>query len=110
MSPGTLATKIPDWRTWICGAWLIKVGDTVISTVDEVMKTFKLLSLLDTPSTVLLFAHLEIRPNLTHDGLPIVSSAPFTQQVHDQLNNQWEFTTVADYLRTCAPSFQHVDS
>ena len=59
---------------------------------------------------LLKFAHPEIRPNLSHDGLPIVSSAPFTQHVHDQLNNRWEFTTVADHLRTSAPTTQHVPS
>jgi gluconate kinase len=37
-----------------------------------------------------------------------MSSAPFYQQVHDQLNHRWEFDTVATYLRK-APSYQIVD-
>ena len=36
--------------------------------------------------------------DISHDGLPIVSSAPFSQQVHDQMNKHWDFTTVANYL------------
>ena len=74
------------------------------------MDAFRLLDLSGLPSTTLLFAHPEIRPNLLHDGLPIVSSVPFTQHVHDQLNNRWEFTTVMDHLRTCALATQHVNS
>ena len=40
---------------------------------------------------------------MTHDGLPIVSSAPFHQQVHDQLNQRWDFETVADHLKKAPP-------
>ncbi len=36
----------------------------------------------------LLFAHPEIWPNLLHNGLPIVLSAPFSKVTHNQLNNQ----------------------
>jgi hypothetical protein len=110
MSPGTPAAKIPDWRTRVRGAWLIKIGDRTITSIKEAVDTFRVLGLSGSPSTTLLFAHPEIRPNLSHDGLPIVSSAPFTQHVHDQLNNRWEFTTVADHLRTSAPTTQHVPS
>jgi hypothetical protein len=60
-------------------------------------------------STVLPFTHLEIQPNLSHNGLPIVSSAPFTQATHDQLNNCWEFSTVADYLHASAPTHTVVE-
>ncbi len=56
------------------------------------------------------FAHPEIGPNLSHNGLPIVSLAPFTQSTHDQLNNRWEFSTVANYLRDSSPSHTVVDS
>ena len=44
-----------------------------------------------------------MRQDISHDGLPIVSSAPFTQAVHDQLNNRWDFTTVADHMRSHHP-------
>jgi hypothetical protein len=58
----------------------------------------------------LLFAHPEIRPNLFHDGLPIILSAPFTQSTHGQLNNRWEFSTVANHLHTCGPQHRLVAS
>jgi hypothetical protein len=45
---------------------------------------------------------------MTHDGLPIVSSAPFHQQVHDQLNQRWDFDTVAEHLKK-APSYKLID-
>ncbi len=110
MSPGTPAAKIPDWRTRIRGAWLIKVGDSVISSIADATQAFQSLVHDRSPSTVLLFAHPEIRPNISHNGLPIVSSAPFTQHIHDQMNNRWEFTSVAEYLHSSTPSYQHVDS
>jgi hypothetical protein len=61
-------------------------------------------------SIVLLFAHPEVRPNLTHDGIPITSSAPFTLATHDQLNSRWAFTTVLDYLRSLLPRYTIVYS
>jgi hypothetical protein len=54
-------------------------------------------------SIPLLFLHPEIRQDVSHDGLPIVSSAPSTQHIHDQLNHRWDFLTVADYLRKAPP-------
>ena len=39
-----------------------------------------------------------------------MSLAPFTQHTHDQLNNRWEFATVAEHLRTSKPSYKHVRS
>ena len=106
MSPGTTAAKIPDWRTRIRGAWLIKIRESVISSIADATQALQTLVKEGSPSTVLLFAHPEIRPNLAHNGLPIVSSAPFTQHIHDQMNNRWEFTTVAEYLRSSAPAYQ----
>jgi hypothetical protein len=35
---------------------------------------------------------------------------PFTQATHDQLNNRWEFSTVADYLRDSTPTHTVVES
>ena len=110
MAPGTPAAKIPDWRTRVKGAWLIKLGDTSIATIDDVATEMKSLVDSGADTVVLLFSHPEIRPNLSHVVLPIVSSAPFTQQIHDQLNNHWEFTTVADHLRSSRPSYQLADS
>jgi hypothetical protein len=55
------------------------------------------------PSTRLLFSHPEFRQDVSSDGLPIVSSAPFSQQIHDQMNNCWDFLTVADHIRKKPP-------
>ena len=40
---------------------------------------------------------------MTHNGLPIVSSAPFHQQVHDQLNQCCDFETIANHLKKAPP-------
>ena len=79
--------------------WLIKVGDSIVESIDDVVRAFDGLRTSGSPSVTLLFSHPEVRPNLSQAGLPIVSSAPFTQHTHDQLNNQWEFSTVAEHLR-----------
>jgi hypothetical protein len=110
MTPSTSAAKIPDWHTRLCGAWLIKIGETIISSVEDALSTLRTLVDSDAQSVTLLFSHPEIRPNLSHNGLPIVSSAPFTQHVHDQMNNRWEFTTVAQHLQSSKPTHQHVES
>jgi hypothetical protein len=84
MTPSTAAAKISDWRTRIRGAWLIKIGDTMISSVEDASLTLKTFVNSGAQSVPLLFSHPEIRPNLSRNGLPIVSSAPFRQHVHDQ--------------------------
>ena len=110
MSPSTPAAKIPDWRTQVRGAWLIKIGTLTITSIEEAHAAFMALRDSGATSTALLFVHPEIRPNLFHNGLPIVSSTPFTQATHNQLNNHWEFSTVADYLRASAPTHTVVES
>ncbi len=110
MSPSTPAAKIPDWRPRVRGACLIKVGQTMVNTIDNIATAFQNLHTSSNLTLVLLFAHPEIRPNLSHDGLPIVLSASFTQSTHDQLNNRWEFSTVADHLHTSGPQHQLIAS
>jgi hypothetical protein len=103
MAPSTPGAKIKQWRTRFKGAWLIKVGDTPVSTINEAQLAFQRLQNNGTSRSVLLFSHPEIRPDLTHDGILIVSSTPFHQQVHDQLNRRWELDTVAEYLWKAPP-------
>jgi hypothetical protein len=110
MQPSTAAAKIPDWRTRIRGAWLIKIGDTIISSVEDASSTLRTFVNSGAQSFTLLFSHPEIRPTLSRNGLPIVSSAPFRQHVHDQLNNRWEFSTVAQHLQFSKPTHHHVES
>ena len=110
MTPGSPAAKIPDWRTRLRGAWLIRIGDSRVSSIDNVWRALADLVTANAPSTVLLFSHPEVRPNLSHDGILIVSSAPFSLATHDQLNFRWEFSTVADYLRNSGPWYEVVNS
>jgi hypothetical protein len=101
MLPSTPTTKMKDWQTRVKGAWLIKIRNTTVTTIDEVKLAFKLMQESGSTSRILLFTHPEVRPNLTHDGIPIISSAPFSQATHNQLNNRWEFSTVTEHLKSC---------
>jgi hypothetical protein len=93
-----------DWRTRVKGAWLIKISDVNVSTIKDTKLAFQARRDSGSTSTTLLLAHPEVLPNLSHDGLQIMSLAPFSQATHDQLNNCWEFTTVANHLRSCRPT------
>ena len=110
IAPGTPAARTHSWRTRIRGAWLIKVGNFIVESIEDVVRAFHGLRTSGSPSVTLLFSHPEVRPNLSQAGLPIVSSALFTQHTHDQLNNQWEFSMVAAHLRTCRPLYEHMHS
>jgi hypothetical protein len=109
MAPSTPAAKIPRWRSRLKGAWLIKIDDHAVSTIDQVYQVFAQLNADGASTVTLLFSHPEIRQDISHDGLPIISPAPFSQHVHDQMNHRWDFSTVADYLRK-APPYDIVDS
>ncbi len=110
ISPSTPAAQIHDWRACIWGAWLIKAGDKTIQSIKDVAQAFDILCLESSPSTTLLLLHPKIRPNHSQEGIPIISLAPFSQLTHDQLNNRWEFSAVADHLQSCKPSYELVDS
>ncbi len=110
MTPGSPAAKIPDWRPGIWGAWLIKVGNTTVSTIADVAAAIEAAIASGLSSFILLFAHLEIQPNLFHDGIPIVSLALFALTMHDQLNTRWEFSTVTDYLHNPPLAYSIVES
>ena len=74
-----------------------------MTTIQEAQDAFATLSLAGTTRVILLFSHPIVRQDISHDGLPIVFSAPFTQVVHVQLNNCWDFTTVAKHVRSGHP-------
>ncbi len=40
MTPGTPGSKIPRWRSWIKGAWLIKVGDAIVTLIEDAQLAF----------------------------------------------------------------------
>jgi hypothetical protein len=106
IAKGTPCAKITRWRTRIKGAWLIKVGPYTVTTITEAQDAFTALSLAGSTHVTLLFSHPIVRQDISHDGLPIISSTPFTQDVHAQLNNRWDFTTVAEHLRS--PTTHHL--
>ena len=109
MRPGTPGAKIPRWRTRIRGAWLIKIGPHIIHSIPDAHTAFSTIQASGSTHTLPLFAHPEIRPDLSRRGLPMVSSSPnFTQQVCDQLNNRWEFLTAFEHLHR-HPSYRVVD-
>jgi hypothetical protein len=91
MTPGTPCTKVDRWWVNLRGAWLIKVGSTQISTISDAQSAFWSLYETSAPLVMLLFSHPELRRNISNKGLPIVSLAPFLQQMHDQLNWRWDF-------------------
>jgi hypothetical protein len=103
MAPSTPAAKIPCWRLRIKGTWLIKIGDRMVTALAEAHDAFQQLSSNGITTVPLLFLHPEIRQDILHDGLPIMSSALFTQHIHDQLNHRWDFSMVVDHLRKARP-------
>ncbi len=72
ISPSTPVAQIHNWRACIWGAWLIKVGDKTIQSIEDVAQAFDILCLESSPSTTLLFLHPKIRPNLSQEGIPII--------------------------------------
>ncbi len=109
MNPGLPGAKVDKWRLDLRGAWLIKIGSTMVSTISEAQLAFQVLYDDGIPFVTLLFSHPELHRDISNKGLPIVLSAPFSQQTHNQLNRRWEFTTVAEYLRK-APPYKVVNS
>ncbi len=109
ISPNTSGAKIPQWHTWLHGAWLIKISNHYITSIDDPQKAFKAITSAGAMLAQLLFAHPEVRPDITCRGLPIVSLEPFSLLTHAQLNDHWEFSTVAKH--PCKdPTYELVDS
>jgi hypothetical protein len=88
IDPGTPGAHIPWWRTRICGAWLIKIDGTRVSTIADVMTIFCRLSTTNFRGCSLLFSHPKITPDISSTGLPIMSKSDFSQLTHNQLNNR----------------------
>jgi hypothetical protein len=82
----------------------------LVTLIEEVWNTFADLYMQGSQTATLLIAHPEIRPNFSHNSLPIVLSTPFSQSTHDQLNNRWEFSTAADHLCSTEPAHSLVSS
>jgi hypothetical protein len=109
MSPGTPGAKIPCWHTRLRGAWLIKIADKSVTTIDDAQKVFETLSATGATSAHLLFARPEVRSDISFRGLPIISSEPVSLLTHAQLNDRWEFSMVASHLSK-KPTYDLVNS
>jgi hypothetical protein len=81
----TLASKILRWRSTLPGAWLRKVGDVTIWSLQDVQQSLAAHIASGTPFCTLIFSHCpEIRHGLTNDGIPQVNI--------DQLNPKTLFS------------------
>ncbi len=60
MIPGTPAAKIKDWRSCVKGAWLIKIGTTLVTSVKTAHDTLAAAINANKPIITLLFAHPEV--------------------------------------------------
>jgi hypothetical protein len=83
MDTATPGSRINCWQTRIRGAILLQVGDYQVHTVQDAQDAFAKsihTHLLCPP----LFAYLEIRQDISHNGLPIMHSGDFSQATHNQ--------------------------
>jgi hypothetical protein len=88
MDKSTPGACIDKWRTRICGAWLMSVNGHAVPTLQDAQAVFDQLHSTLSSTCTLLFSHPNTSPDITHNGLPIISHDDFTQFTHDQLNNR----------------------
>jgi hypothetical protein len=79
ISLSTPTAKLHEWRSRVCGAWLIKVGGITVNSLDNVNKTFHGLEANKSPLATLLFVHPEIHPNLSQNGIPHIVSTIYSE-------------------------------
>ncbi len=60
MIPGTPAAKIKDWRSCVKGAWLIKIGTTLVTSVETAHGILAATINANKPIVTLLFPHPEV--------------------------------------------------
>ncbi len=65
MTTGTPGAKVDRWRINLRGAWLIKIGSTLILTISDAQAAFKALYESSSPSVTLLFSHPELRRDIS---------------------------------------------
>jgi len=66
MNPSTPSAKVDRWQVNLRGAWLIKVGSALVSTISDVHGAFKDLYDSDAPSVTLLFSHPELQRDISN--------------------------------------------
>jgi hypothetical protein len=88
MAPSTPGAQIPWWRTRLWGTWLIQIDDTPVESISNAKAVFASLSSSNSQRCTLLFSHPEITPDISNQGLSVMSKSDFSQFNHDQLNNR----------------------
>jgi hypothetical protein len=88
----TPAAWIDHWQTHVCGAWLVSIDRTPVSTIAKTEDIFTCLQT-STHPCILVFSHPETSPDISNKGLPIMSKEDFLQFTHDQLNNRLDLIT-----------------
>jgi hypothetical protein len=86
IQPSTPAAKIRAWRSRVRGAWLIKVNDIAVTTVEELSLIFKQLAVTKAPTCTLLLAHSELKNGQVETGIPQINV--------DQLNHRYSFDDI----------------
>jgi hypothetical protein len=99
MDKSTPGARLNKWRSRLRGAWLVAIVDTPVSTLDQACSAFQQLSASGTPLCLLTFTHPEFSPDISHNGLPIISHDAFSQLTHDQLNNRLDLLDAGPRLR-----------
>jgi hypothetical protein len=79
MAPSTPGAQIPWWRTRLWGAWLIQIDDTLVESISDAKAVFASLSSSNSQHSTLLFSHPEITPDISNQGLPVMSTSDFSQ-------------------------------
>jgi hypothetical protein len=87
MDKSTPGTRINKWHTHICGAWLVLVNEISVSSIQDVQDAFATLYANQLTTCTLMFSHPDTSPDISHNGLLIISHKEFPHFTHDQLNN-----------------------
>ena len=90
MSPSSPGSKIPQWQTNLCGAWLISINNTPVTSIAHTQNILAALAASKATTCTLLFDHLEadFRQDISPNGLPVMATTDFNQLCLDQLNNR----------------------
>jgi len=83
IAPSTPAAKLRAWRSRLRGAWIIKVNDTIISSIQDLNRTLLHCAATNATRCTLLMAHSAIRDGLVETGIPQINA--------DQLNHRHSF-------------------
>jgi hypothetical protein len=96
MQPSTPAAKIRAWRSRLRGAWIIKVDDTMISSISDIEQALLRAKNDGHRSCTILMAHDAIRDGLVETGIPQINVDQLNGR-HTMLNI--EVMTQAQYDR-----------